>query len=180
VDPLDGTTNFARGHPFFAVSIAYERDGEVLAGAVCAPALGGELFHAARGGGACLGRRRLAVSTTGRLERAVLATGFGYDVHQRPRRYLEPFGRILRHAGAVRRDGAAAVDLAYVASGRFDGFWESGLKAWDTAAGLLLVEEAGGRISDFGGRRYRPGDLTIVATNRRLHPAMLRLLVKFG
>ena len=176
VDPLDGTTNFARGHPFFAVSIAYEREGLVLAGAVCAPALGGELFHGVRGGGAFCGRRRLAVSSTGRLEAAVVATGFGYDVHQRPRRYLKPFARILRHAGAVRRDGAAAIDLAYVACGRFDGFWESGLQAWDTAAGLLLVGEAGGRVSDFRGRRYRPGDRTILATNRRLHPAMQQLL----
>jgi myo-inositol-1(or 4)-monophosphatase len=176
VDPLDGTTNYAHGHPFFAVSIAYERDGQILAAAICAPALGAELFHGLRGGGAFRGRRRLRVSATSRLPDAVVATGFGYDVHQRPQHYVRPFARILRHAGAVRRDGAAAIDLAYVAGGRFDGFWESGLKPWDTAAGILLVEEAGGRISDFGGRRYRPGGRTILATNRRLHPAMMQYL----
>ncbi|HEX9636002.1 MAG TPA: inositol monophosphatase family protein [Acidobacteriota bacterium] len=175
VDPIDGTTNYAHGHPFFAVSIAYEREGGIVAGAVCAPALG-ELFEGRRGGGAYRGRKRLVVSNTRKLDQAVVATGFGYDVHQHPQRYLNAFGRIMRKAGAVRRDGAAAIDLSYVAAGRFDGFWETNLKAWDTAAGLLLVEEAGGRISDYAGRSYRPGDRTILATNGRLHRSMQQLL----
>jgi myo-inositol-1(or 4)-monophosphatase len=188
LDPLDGTTNFAHGHPFFAVSIGLFGPGEAgggnqpLVGVVNAPMLG-ELYWGRAGGGAFRrqiipGRgpveRRLAVTDTDQLRQAMLNTGFPYDVHERGGELLYPFGRLLHDAQTVRRAGSAALDIAYVAAGLADAFWETGLKAWDVAAGLLLLSEAGGRVSDYRGRPYRlgrSGDL--LGSNGRLHETIL-------
>ena len=167
VDPLDGTTNFAHGYPCFAVSIALEQRGELLAGVVYNP-IYEELFAASRGGGATLNDKRIFVSKTDRLATSLLCTGF--SVHKRSAssniHYYWDF--TLRSHG-VRRDGSAALDLASVAAGRFDGFWEFGLKPWDTAAGVLLIEEAGGMVSDFAGQPYQLGGAVVLATNGIIH-----------
>ena len=150
VDPLDGTTNYAHGIPHFAVNVAVADADGIVAGATLDP-LRGELFVAGRGQGAWLGEERLRVSGAEELGKAVLCTGFPYDVHERADELLKVFRAYLVRARAVRRFGAAALDLAYVACGRFDGFWESRLKPWDVAPGILLVREAGGRVADFTG-----------------------------
>jgi myo-inositol-1(or 4)-monophosphatase len=175
VDPLDGTTNYAHGFPHFAVSIAVERAGRVELGAIYDP-IRDELFHAVRGGGAFRNGSPVRVSAAEKLEHSLLATGFAYDVHSARNENLEYFGRFMRRAQAVRRAGSAALDLAYVACGRFDGFWELSLHPWDVAAGLLLIEEAGGTASDFDGGPV-PADATrVLASNGRLHAAMLEVL----
>jgi myo-inositol-1(or 4)-monophosphatase len=175
VDPLDGTTNFVHGLPLFGVSIAFARDGDVVVGVVHAPRLG-ETFHAVRGGGAALNGRPIRVSLTGELIRSLLATGFAYDRWDRADNNLAEFGRLTMLTRGVRRFGAAAIDLAYVAAGRLDGYWELGLRPWDVAAGSLLVAEAGGRVSDLaGGDAYRDGG-QIVASNGRLHSRLLAAL----
>ncbi len=170
VDPLDGTTNFAHKYPCFAVSIALAQNGKVLAGVVYNP-IYDELFAAARGEGATLNGKKIAVSKNGTLATSLLCTGF--PVHKRlasPNiHYYYDF--TLRSHG-VRRDGSAALDLASVACGRFDGFWEFGLKPWDTGAGVLLVEEAGGKISDFRGESYALGGPVVLATNGLIHEEM--------
>lgn len=170
VDPLDGTTNFAHKYPCFAVSIALAQKGRVLAGVVYNP-IYDELFAAARGDGATLNGKRIAVSKSTTLATSLLCTGF--PVHKRlasPNiHYYYDF--TLRSHG-VRRDGSAALDLASVACGRFDGFWEFGLKPWDTGAGVLLVEEAGGKISDFRGEAYALGGPVVLATNSLIHEEM--------
>lgn len=175
IDPLDGTTNFSHGFPFWCVSIAFEHGGRVEAGAVYCPILG-EFFTARRGRGAFLNGRTIRVSRQLRLERSLLATGFPYDVHTSRNDNLKYFRRFIKRAQAVRRPGSAAMDLAYVACGRFDGFWEMKLKPWDMAAASLMVEEAGGRVTDFAGKRfsiYRPECL---ASNRRLHGKMIKII----
>jgi len=175
IDPLDGTTNYAHGYPRFCVSIGVEHHGERTVGVVYDPLLD-ELFHAVRGGGAWLGERRLQVSREADLGNALLATGFAYDVRRTRDDNVEQFARFLKASRAVRRDGSAALDLCYVAAGRFDGFWEFKLHAWDVAAGLLIVEEAGGRCTDArGGPPLRSGRET-VASNGLVHPAMLEIL----
>ena len=170
VDPLDGTTNFAHKYPCFAVSIALAQNETVLAGVVYNP-IYGELFAAARGEGATLNGAKISVSKNQKLAASLLCTGF--PVHKRLANpnihYYYDF--TLRSHG-VRRDGSAALDLASVACGRFDGFWEFGLKAWDTAAGVLLVQEAGGRISDFLGEPYSLGGPVVLATNGLIHEEM--------
>lgn len=174
VDPLDGTTNYAHGYPFFAVSIGVARGGVLEYGLVVAPAFD-EWFEAERGRGARRNGRLIRVSTTARLQEAFLVTGFPYDVHTSGTNLCE-FSRLARRALAIRRDGAAALDLAYVACGRFDGFWEAKLSPWDVAAGRLLVTEAGGRVSPWsGGGAYRWGD-PLLATNGRVHAAVRRVL----
>ncbi len=177
VDPLDGTTNYAHGYPFYAVSIGVARAGVVEYGLVVAPSFG-ETFEAVRGGGARRNGRRIAVSDTARLREAFLVTGFPYDVHTSGTNLCE-FSRLARRALAIRRDGAAALDLAYVACGRFDGFWEAKLSPWDVAAGRLLVTEAGGRVSTWAGRPYAWGD-PLLATNGRIHAAVRRVLEAAG
>ena len=174
IDPLDGTTNFAHGYPVFAVSIAFEQGAEVTAGAVYDPARE-ELFTAAKGKGAFLNGRRLGVSATKRLGEALLVTGFPYDLREDLTGNLRLFNRFMGSSRAIRRDGSAALDLCYVAAGRVDGFWEEKLGPWDTAAGALIVEEAGGQVSDLAGGpfRYRKG--AIVASNAALHDQMLAL-----
>jgi len=160
VDPLDGTTNYAHGVPHFAVTVAVADGAGLAAGAILDP-LRGELFTTTRGGGAFLGERRLGVSACGRLRDALLVTGFAYDAHLNPTYALRLFGDFTTRAQSVRRLGSAALDLAYVAAGRFDGFWEERLKPWDVAAGILMVREAGGRVSDLDGgeRMFETGDI---------------------
>ena len=175
VDPLDGTTNFSRGFPVFAVSVALALEGRVVAGAVHQPLLG-ELFTAVRGGGAHLNGRRIRVSRQEALDQAFLATGFPYDIRRSRRNNLENFRRFATRCLAVRRAGAAALDLAYVAAGRFDGFWELKLQPWDLAAGALLVEEAGGTITGLDGRPWSLPVRDVVASNGLVHKPMLALL----
>jgi len=175
IDPLDGTVNFAHGFPLFCVSIAFEAEGVVEFGVVYDP-LREELFEASRGGGASLNGRPITVSGVDRLEAALLVTGFPYDIRERLPETLARLGRLLAQAQGVRRAGSAALDLAYVAAGRLDGFWEENLKPWDTAAGVLLVAEAGGIISTFSGAPYTLDSDNIVASNGRIHEAMLTVL----
>ena len=175
VDPLDGTTNFAHGYPVFAVSIAYEEEGQVQAGVVFDP-VRRELFTAARGRGAFLNGERLRVSRTASLAQALLVTGFPYDLKDDVAKNLDSFQRFMGVSRAIRRDGSAALDLCYLAAGRYDGFWEEKLGPWDTAAGALLVEEAGGQLSDFSGGSFHYSHKAILATNGLLHGEMLAVL----
>jgi myo-inositol-1(or 4)-monophosphatase len=175
VDPLDGTTNYAHGIPHFAVSIGIERDETREIGVVYDP-IKEELFSAERGGGAFLNGERIQVSTTPELQRALLATGFAYNVHSARLDNVEYFKRFIKRAQAVRRAGSAALDLAYLACGRFDGFWELDLHAWDVAAGYLLVEEAGGALSDLAGGPPPRSGAEIVGSNGPLHPALLAVI----
>jgi myo-inositol-1(or 4)-monophosphatase len=173
VDPLDGTTNFAHRYPHVAVSIALAHHGEVILGVVHDP-LRDEQFAAARGAGASLNGRPIRVSDIPTLDRALLATGFPYDRRQRAAFYLRYVERFLQSGQCVRRGGCAALDLCYVACGRLDGFWEWNLKPWDTAAGALIVAEAGGAVSDFAGQPFSPQGPQILASNGDIHGEMLR------
>ena len=170
VDPLDGTTNFAHGYPCFCVSIALAERDTILAGVIFNP-YHDELFSAARGEGASLNGKKIHVSTVPTLSTSLLCTGF--PVHKRlATPNIHYYWDFTLRSHGVRRDGSAALDLASVAAGRFDGFWEFGLKKWDTAAGVLLVEEAGGKVSDFGGQAYQLGGPVILATNGLIHEEM--------
>lgn len=175
VDPLDGTNNFAHGYPMVAVSLALERKGAVVVGVIF-DALRGESFWAELGGGAWCERGRLAASRAPALSDALVATGFPYDKHESAQDNVANFGRVTKRVMGVRRGGSAALDLAYVAAGRLDGFWELKLSPWDTAAGVLLVAEAGGKVSRIDGTAYVPGDVDLVATNGRIHEALRELL----
>jgi myo-inositol-1(or 4)-monophosphatase len=177
VDPLDGTTNYAHGVPHFAVTVAVEDRGGLAAGATLDP-LREELFTAARGEGALLGAERIGVSAEAELSRALLVTGFPYDVHCEAEEPLRLFGAFLRRAQGIRRLGSAALDLAWVACGRFDGFWERKLKPWDVAAGILLVREAGGEVADFAGGGDALHGGTLCAAGPRLQPKLLRVLAE--
>lgn len=178
VDPLDGTTNFAHGYPCFAVSIGFEEAGELVAGVIYQPVTR-ELFTATKGEGAYLNQKRIHVSNVERLATSLLATGFPSAKRtQNPNIYYY-WGFTLRSHG-VRRDGSAALDLAAVAAGRFDGFWEFGLHSWDTAAGVLLVREAGGVATGLNGQPYRPGDPEILASNGRVHGEMERVATEIA
>ncbi len=170
VDPLDGTTNFAHGYPCFAVSIGLEEAGELLAGVVYQP-VSGELYTAVKGEGAYLNHKKIQTSPIPKLATSLLATGFpAVKRVQNPNiHYYWDF--TLRSHG-VRRDGSAALDLAAVACGRFDGFWEFGLHSWDTAAGVLLVREAGGMVTQFNGQPYQLGDRELLASNGHVHAEM--------
>ena len=175
VDPLDGTTNFAHGYPVFAVSIGYEEDGEIRAGVVYDPTRE-ELFVAEKGGGAFLNGRRLQVSGTGELRNALVVTGFPYDILEDITGNLRLFTRFMAEVRAIRRDGSAALDMCYVAAGRYDGFWEEKLGPWDTAAGSIMVAEAGGQVSDFSGEAFSCHEKQALASNGVLHREMLRVL----
>ncbi len=179
VDPLDGTTNFAHGYPFFCASVALARDSELVAGAVFDP-IKQELFTAERGGGAYLNGRRLRTSTSSELLRSLLVTGFPYDFREDLAHSLRLFNRFMAHARAIRRDGAAALDLAYIAAGRVDAFWEERLKPWDVMAGALMVEEAGGRVSRFDGAPIGLTADETLASNGPLHEAMLGVFREAG
>lgn len=174
IDPLDGTTNYAHGYPCFCVSIAVERAGQIELGVVYDPTRD-ELFAAERGQGATLNERPIRVSTIADLNSAMLCTGFPYNVRERPD-FAREFINFTMTAQAVRRDGSAALDLAYLACGRFDGFWEDGLNAWDIAAGLILIEEAGGRVTDFRGAPLSIYTPKVLATNGLVHEAMMGVL----
>jgi myo-inositol-1(or 4)-monophosphatase len=175
IDPLDGTTNFAHGFPFFAISISLQVDGDGVLGIVSSPPMG-EHFEAFKGGGAFLNQRPIRVSRTLDLQESLLAVGFPYTIRQNSLRVMDHFGKMVTRAQGIRRLGSAAIDLAYVAAGRLDGFWEEGLKPWDTAAGVVIVREAGGVVSDYGGNPYHPFMNTIVASNPHIHQAMLSAL----
>jgi myo-inositol-1(or 4)-monophosphatase len=176
VDPLDGTLNYAHGIPIFSVSIAYALNGQVMLGVVYDP-MQDECFSAVRGQGAFLNERRLQVSGVQEMVGAMLCTGFPYDVHTTQENNLNYFAGFMRQAQAIRRLGSAALDLSYVAAGRLDGFWELQLNAWDIAAGMLLVEEAGGVVTDIAGK---PIELvppySIVASTPALHPQMMGII----
>lgn len=183
VDPLDGTLNYVHGCPLFAHSVALVRDGRAVAGAIDAPALR-EAFSASRGQGVRLNGGRIRVTATRRLPWSLLATGFPYDLGRRPPRLrnVREFNAFLLASQGVRRLGSAALDLAYVAAGVFDGFWELALYPWDVAAGVLLVEEAGGRVTDLRGRPFhifRSLD-GIVASNGPIHRAMVEVFRRAG
>jgi myo-inositol-1(or 4)-monophosphatase len=175
VDPLDGTTNYAHGYPRFCVSIGVEYRGAGAVGVVYDPMLD-ELYSAVRGEGATLNGRPIHVSREADIGQAILGTGFAYDVHRSEEDNINHFTAMVKTARALRRDGSAALDLCYVAAGRFDGFWELKLHPWDVAAGILIVEEAGGRTSDFSGAESCRTGRETVASNGHLHEAMLRVL----
>jgi myo-inositol-1(or 4)-monophosphatase len=177
VDPLDGTTNYAHGVPHFAVNVAVE-DGRGLAAGATHDPLRGEMFAAARGEGARLDGQSIRVSGTKELSKALLCTGFPYDVHREPEVPLRLFAAYVRRSRGVRRTGAAALDLAYVACGRFDGFWEMKLKPWDVAAGIVLVREAGGAVADFDGGDRMLHDGTICAGNPAVQKLLLEVLAQ--
>ncbi|HEY1429215.1 MAG TPA: inositol monophosphatase family protein [Candidatus Tumulicola sp.] len=173
VDPLDGTTNFAHGYPLYCVSIAYERDGELAAGAIYAPALD-ECFTARRGAGAQLNGAPIRVSGIERLRDAMVCTGFQPSDYQRNGKWFAAMSDV---AQAVRRDGSAALDLAFVACGRFDAFWEFDLKPWDVAAGTLIVREAGGSVSQVTSQPSNLNASSILATNRLVHDEIASVFI---
>ncbi len=174
IDPLDGTTNYAHGYPCFAVSIALEHNGVIEIGVVYDP-VRDEMFAAERGSGATLNDRKIRVSSVEDLSQAMLCTGFPYNVRERPD-FARDFANFTMTAQAVRRDGSAAIDLAYVACGRFDGFWEDGLSPWDIAAGMLLIEEARGLVTDFDKQPLSIYTKKVLATNGLIHDAMMKIL----
>jgi myo-inositol-1(or 4)-monophosphatase len=174
IDPLDGTTNFAHGYPHFAVSIALQRNGETVVGVVHDP-VRRECFTAMKGEAATLNGNPIHVSAVAELDRSLLATGFPYDRREKADYYLSFFKAFMRRSQGIRRNGSAALDLCYVAAGRVDGFWELKLRPWDVAAGALIVEQAGGRLSDFSGQRFSIwGDQTL-ATNGAIHDEMTQV-----
>ena len=175
VDPLDGTTNFAHGYPFFCCSVGLALDGRAVAGAVYDP-LREELFTAERGDGAFLNGRPLRVSTASALLSSLLVTGFPYDLREDVPAKVRLFNRFVGLARGIRRDGAAALDLSYVAAGRVDAFWEERLQPWDMMAGTVILEEAGGRVTRFDGSPVGVRADEVLATNGRLHEAMLAVL----
>jgi myo-inositol-1(or 4)-monophosphatase len=175
IDPLDGTTNYAHGFPWFCVSIGLESDGELVAGVIYNPVYD-ELFTAFQGGGAGMNDRRMQVSIRAPLASALLGTGFPYDCATDPANNFDNFIAFQKAARGVRRAGAAALDLAYVAAGRLDGFWELKLKPWDVAAGVLMVREAGGRVTTFDGTPYDIFNDRIVVSNGLNHDEMVTML----
>jgi myo-inositol-1(or 4)-monophosphatase len=174
IDPLDGTTNYAHGYPCFCVSIALEHNGTLEIGVIYDP-VRDEMFAAERGNGATLNGRRIRVSEVEELKDAMLCTGFPYNVRERPD-FTRDFANFTMAAQAVRRDGSAAIDLAYVACGRFDGFWEDGLSPWDIAAGMVLIEEARGKVTNFDNEPLSIYTKKVLATNGLVHDAMRRVL----
>lgn len=175
IDPIDGTVNFANGIPICCVSIALEYNGEMILGAVYNPFLQ-ELFFAEKGKGATLNGKKINVSNKTEVEKSILVTGFPYTYLDMPNSPLQIFERFIRKGIPVRRLGSAAIDLCWVAAGRFDGFYEHKLQAWDSAAGFLIVEEAGGKVTDFTGQRYSPYQPHLLATNGKIHDEMLKFI----
>ncbi|MBL7158122.1 MAG: inositol monophosphatase [Candidatus Omnitrophica bacterium] len=175
IDPLDGTTNFLHGFPFFCVSVALFHKEKPLFGVVYDPEKN-ELFTGECGKGAYLNRKRIGVSKIRELKKSMLVTGFAYNVKSARNNNIENFTRFLKASQAVRRAGSAALDLCYVACGRFDGFWELYLNPWDMAAGALILEEAGGKITQFDGSPFTVYDKELLASNSKLHSQMIRVL----
>jgi myo-inositol-1(or 4)-monophosphatase len=177
IDPLDGTTNFAHSYPFFSVSIGFEQAGSILCGAVYDPCRD-ELFSAARGLGSFMNGRRLHVSDVDRLAAGLILTGFPYGVRDKMKTAMGQFEAFMFESQGVRRGGSAALDLCYTAIGRCDGFWEMDLHPWDTAAGLVILEEAGGRVTDFAGKPFSIYGKQIVASNGKIHDEMVAVLAR--
>lgn len=175
IDPLDGTTSYSHGLPHFSVSIALEMKGEPVVGVVYNPCLG-ECFSAFRGGGAYLNGKRIRISGTESLKMSLVATGFPYDRAQSRNNNLDHFNAVIMKVQGIRRMGSAALDLCYTAAGRFDAFWEIKLSPWDTAAGLVILREAGGRASDFSGGEYSVYGKELLASNGLIHNKMINLL----
>lgn len=175
IDPIDGTTNFLHGVPPFSVSIALQNKSELVVGVVLDISRG-ELFSAVRGGGVYVNGQRVRASSTKTLNQALVTTGFPYRAFDRVDGYIEAMRRVMRSCRGLRRPGSAAIDLAYVAAGRFDAFYETDLDPWDVAAGMVLVEEAGGRVTDFIPEETPLHAREILATNGHLHDAMLEIL----
>jgi len=175
IDPLDGTVNYAHNLPIFSVSIAAELNGEIICGVIYQPILN-ELFYATKGSGAFKNDKQIKVSKNTDIDTAFMVTGFPYNAYSNPGKCIDQFCTVLGKGIPVRRLGSAAMDLAYVASGVFDGFWEVSLKPWDVAAGLLLVKEAGGQISHYDGKRHTFDNESIVASNGLLHKDILKLI----
>ena len=178
VDPLDGTTNFAHGYPCFGVSIGLLRHGQPLVAAVMNP-IADELFTAASGQGAFLNGKRIEVSRVEKLAESLVCTGFP-PKHRRSSANMSYYWEFTLRSHGVRRDGSAALDLCSVASGRFEAFWEFGLSSWDTAAGMLIVTEAGGKVTNLAGEPYRPGDAEMLATNGRIHNEMQQVTAEIA
>jgi myo-inositol-1(or 4)-monophosphatase len=175
IDPLDGTTNFIHGIPHFSISIAVRHKGKIEHGVIYDP-IRNELFTASRGDGARLNDRRMRVSTNNRLERSLIGTGFPFKNPENISVYLSIFTEMLSQTGGMRRAGSAALDLAYVAAGRFDGFWELGLSEWDMAAGILLIQEAGGLVSDIHGEEKCLETGNIIAGNPKIFKNLLQII----
>lgn len=178
IDPIDGTTNFAHGLPLACVSIGYEENGKMKLGGVFNPFLN-EYFWAERGRGATLNGKKIKVSKTKTLSRSLMATGFPYDRLTYADYYIKIAREVMNRCQGIRRLGSAAIDLCYVACGRFDGYWEFKLNAWDQSAGALIVEEAGGKLTDFRGEPFSIYGKQTLATNGFIHGEMLRILKKF-
>lgn len=181
IDPLDGTTNFAHALPMFSISIGVEVGGKVVTGGVNCPAYK-ELFFASKGKGATLNGKKIHVSGVRKLDQSLLVTGFPYDIHEHPEESLPYFNALIQRAQGMRRLGSAAMDLCYLAMGRFDGFFEVFLHAWDTSAGALILEEAGGTVTDFSGRPYSIYQRELAASNGFIQTEMLQVIqrVKAG
>lgn len=177
IDPLDGTTNFAHAYPWFAVAIGYMEAGQCRAGVIYNP-ISEEFFCAVAGGGAWLNGSPIRVSRINVLEKALLATGFPYSIAEKADEVVDVLKAMLPRVQGVRRAGAAALDLAYVACGRLDGFWEINLKPWDTAAGIILLHEAGGRSGDFSGADFSPFKPELLASNGLIHRDMQAIIAK--
>ena len=177
IDPLDGTTNYTHRLPLFCTSIGLEHRGDLILGVIYDPTRD-ELYSAEKGSGAFLNGRRLKVSETRVLKESLLVTGFPYDVRSNPDRVVEHFNAFLVEARALRRLGSAAIDFCYVAAGRFDGVWETSLKPWDMAAGILIVQEAGGKFTDFRGRPSTIYDHTMLVSNGNIHNQMVEVLTR--
>lgn len=175
IDPLDGTTNFSHGFPCYAVSIGVEHKGESIAGVIYDPSRD-ELFAAERGAGATCNGQKIRVSEIETLERALVVSGFPYDVREKMDEYLPAWREFLNHAQGVRRLGAAAIDMACIANGRMEGFWEKGLNAWDVAAGWVIIEEAGGRVTKLDGSPFDNYSASLLCTNALVHDEMLAVL----
>lgn len=175
IDPLDGTTNYAHSYPVFCVSLALEIKGEIVLGVIYDPNFR-ECFTALRGQGAWCNNQPIKVSPVNELDKSLLATGFPYDVRESEVNNIDHFVNFLKRAQAIRRCGSAAIDLCYVACGRFDGFWELKLNPWDVAAGALIVKEAGGKVSDFSGDKLNIYGREIVASNGLIHEEMIQVL----
>jgi myo-inositol-1(or 4)-monophosphatase len=177
IDPLDGTTNFAHQYPFFCVSIGFEQAGKILCGAVYDP-WRDEMFSGARGAGSFVNDSRLRVSEVEKLRSALVMTGFPYGFREKIKLVMGQFEALMMESQAVRRGGSAALDLCYTALGRVDAFWEMDLHPWDTAAGMVILEEAGGRVTGFSGEPFSVYGKQILASNGKIHEEMMGVLEK--
>jgi myo-inositol-1(or 4)-monophosphatase len=175
IDPIDGTVNFANGIPICCVSIGLEKEGEMMMGAVYNPIMN-EFYFAEKGVGATLNNQKIEVSNKREVIKSCLVTGFPYTYLDAPNGPIQVFEKLIRRGVPVRRLGSAAIDLCWVAAGRFDGFYEHNLQAWDSAAGFLMVEEAGGKVTDFNGKAYSPYQPHLIATNGKIHDELLDIV----